>query len=67
MSALGITFNNPGIIDLFSYKVYGGPDKGDFWIVNCNPRCTYSPLVPKRDTFYVTDVSPMTRINEQLQ
>ena len=23
ISATGITFNNPGIIDLFSYKIYG--------------------------------------------
>ena len=30
-----------------------------YGIVNCNPRCTYCPLVPKRDTFYVTDGSSM--------
>ena len=50
-----ITFYNPGIIDLFGYKVYGGPNKGGYGIVNCNLRCTYCPLVPKRDTFYDTD------------
>ena len=58
----GITFNNPGIIDLFSYTVYGGPHKGGYGIVNCNPRCsycTYCPLVLKQDTFHVTDGSPM--------
>ena len=61
ISAPGITFNNPGIIDLFSYKVYGGPYKGGYGIGNCNTtRCTYCPLVPKGDTFYVTDGSPMT-------
>ena len=59
ISAPGITFNNPGIIDLFSYKAYVGPHKGGYRIVNCNPRCIYYPLVPKRDTFYVTDGSPM--------
>ena len=40
ISAPGITFNNPGIIDLFSCKVYGVPHKGGYGIVNCNPRCT---------------------------
>ena len=25
----------------------------------CNPRCTYCPLVPKRNIFYVTDGSPI--------
>ena len=54
------TFNNPGIIDLISYKVYVDPHKGGYGIVNGNPRCTYCPLVPKRDIFYVTDGSPMT-------
>ena len=44
-------------------EVYGGPHKaGGFGIVNCNPRCTYCPLVPKRDTFYVTGGSPMFSI-----
>ena len=28
-------------------------------IVNYNPRCTYYPLVPKRDTFYATDGTPL--------
>ena len=51
-------FNNHRIIDLFRCKVYGGPRKGDSGIVNCNPRCTYCLLVPKQDTFYVTDGSP---------
>ena len=41
----------PGIIDLFSYKVYGGPRKCWYGIINRNPRC------PKRDTLYVTDGS----------
>ena len=27
--------------------------------VNYNPRCTYCPLVPKRDTFYATDGTPL--------
>ena len=47
------------IKNLFSYKDYGGPHKGGYGIANCNSRCTYCPLVPKRDTFYVTDGSPM--------
>ena len=34
------------------------PQKGGYGIVNDNPRRTYCPLVPKRDTFYVTDDSP---------
>ena len=59
ISAPGIAFNNARIKDLFSYKVYGGPHKGGYWIVNCNPKCTYCLLVLKRDTFYVTDGSPM--------
>ena len=29
-------------------------------IFYCNPRYSYCPLVPKRDTFYLTDGSPMT-------
>ena len=33
--------------------------KGGYGIVNCNPRCTFCPLEPKQDTFYVTDGSPM--------
>lgn len=41
------------------YKVYGGPHKGGYGIVYCNPRSTYCQLVPKRDTFYVIDGSPM--------
>ena len=36
-----------------------GPHKGGYTIVNCNLGCTYCPLVPKQDTFYVTDGSPM--------
>ena len=59
ISAPGITINNPGIIDLFSYKVYEGPHNGGYGIVNCNPRCTYYTLVLKQDTFYVTDGSPI--------
>ena len=43
-----------GIVDLLSYKAYGGPHKGGYEIVNYNPMCTYCPLVPKQDTFYVT-------------
>ena len=31
-------------------------------IVNYNPRCTYCPLVPKRDTFYATDGTPLKTI-----
>ena len=34
------------------------PHKGGYGIVNYNHRRTYCPLVPKRDTFYVTDGSP---------
>ena len=56
---LAIMNPGPGITDLFSYKVYGDPHKGGFGIFNCNPRCTYCPLVPKRDNFYVTEGSPM--------
>ena len=41
------------------------PHKGGNGIVNYNPRCTYCPLVPKRDTFYVTDGSPQVRIQEK--
>ena len=51
------------IIDLCSHKVDGGSRKarkGGYGGVNCNPRCFYCPLVPKRDTFCVTDGSPMT-------
>ena len=51
------------IIDLFSYKVYGRPHKGGYGIVTCNPMCTNCLLVPKRDTFYATDGSPMARIH----
>ena len=46
------------IIDLCSHKVDGGSRnarKGGYGVVNCNPRCFYCPLVPKRDTFCVTD------------
>ena len=50
ISAPGIVINNPKIIDLFSYKFYGGPHKGGFGIVNYNPRRTYCPLVPKQYT-----------------
>ena len=34
------------------------PHKGGYGTVNYNPRRTYCPLVPKQDTFYVTDGSP---------
>ena len=44
---------------MFSYRVYGDTHKGGYDIVNCNPWCPYCPLVPKRDTSYVTDGSPM--------
>ena len=33
---------------------------GGYGIVNFNPRCTYCPLVPKWDTFYITDGLPQT-------
>ena len=33
------------------------PHKGGYGIVSYNPRRTYCPLVPKRDTFHVTDGS----------
>ena len=59
ITASGIAMNNPKIIDLFSYKVYDF--KNGYGIVNYNhynPRCIYSPLVPKRDAFYVADGSP---------
>ena len=58
ISAPGIVINNPKIIDLFNYKFYGGPHKGGFGIDNYNPRRTYCPLVPKRDTFNATKGSP---------
>ena len=51
-----IVSNNPKIIDLFSYKVYGGPHKGRFEIVNHNPRCTYCQLVPKQYTLTLLKV-----------
>ena len=54
----GIVINNPKITDLFSYKLYGGPLKGAFGIVNYNPRRTYCPLVPKQYTFCTTNGSP---------
>ena len=57
ISAPGIVINNPKIIDLFSYKFYGGPHKGGFGIVNYNPRRTYCPLVPKQYTFNAIKVS----------
>ena len=47
------------IIDLFSYRVYGGLQERGYGIVNCYPRCTYCPLVPKQNTFHVTDGSPI--------
>ena len=50
ISAPGIVINNPKIIDLFSYKFYVGPHKGEFGIINYNPRRTYCPLVPKQYT-----------------
>ena len=34
------------------------------WQRDCNPRCTYCPLLPKRDTFYSTDGSPMAFIRQ---
>ena len=43
-------------MDLLSYKVYGGSHKGGYGIVNCNPRYTYCPLVPKRDNFMLLTV-----------
>ena len=49
--APGILINNPKIIDLFSFKFYGGPHKGGFGIVDYNPRRSYYPLVPKQYTF----------------
>ena len=49
---------NPKIIDLFSYKFYGGPHKGEFGIVNYNPRRTYGSLVSKQHTFNATKGSP---------
>ena len=54
MSEQGIGMNNPGIIDLFSYKVFGGLHKGGYGIVNYNPRCAYYPVVPKRHSFLDT-------------
>ena len=39
--------------------VYGGPHKGGYEIVNCNLRCTYRLLLPKQNTFYDTDGSPL--------
>ena len=51
ISAPRIVINNPKIIDLLSYKFYGG-------IVNYNPRRTYCPLVPKQYTFNATKGSP---------
>ena len=56
------TFSNLWIINLNSYKVYGGPHMCGNRIVNCNPRWTYCPLVPKRYTFYVTDGSLMVSL-----
>ena len=55
------------IIGLFSCKVYGGAHGGvwlweaigGYRIFDYDTKCTYCPLVPKRDTFYVTDGSPM--------
>ena len=38
------------------------PHKGGYGIVNYNPRRTYCPLVPKRDTFYVTNGSPQSPV-----
>ena len=58
MHQAGIVIYNPKIINLFGYKFYGGPHKGGFRIVNYNPRRTYCPLVPKRDTFNATKGSP---------
>ena len=48
--------NNPKIIDLFSYKFYGGPHKGEFRIVNYNPRRIYCSLVPAIYLLYVNCV-----------
>ena len=40
------------------------PHKGGYGIVNYNPRRTFCPLVPKRDTFYLTDGSPQLKIKD---
>ena len=59
-SALGITINNPVAtlmrisINLVTKQIYNPG------IVKCNPWCTYSPLVPKRDTFVIIG-SPMVQ------
>ena len=47
ISASGITINYPvaTLMGTFVNKNY------NHGIVKCNPWCTYSPLVPKRDTF----------------
>ena len=46
--------------------LYGGPHNGGYGIVNCNPRCTYCPLVPKRNTFHLTDGLPMMEKGSEL-
>ena len=43
------------------------PHKGGYGIVNYNHRRTCFPLVPKRDTFYVTDGSPQVKIMLHVQ
>ena len=56
----GLHLTIPGLgIDFFSYKIYGVLHKSGHGIVNDYPRCT-CPLVHKRDTFYVSDGTPMT-------
>ena len=54
----GIVIKKPKIIDLFSYKFYGGPHEGGFGIANYNPRSTYCPLVPKQYSFSAIEGSP---------
>ena len=57
----GLDITIPGVkICSVTSKVYAGPHKSGYGIVNnCTLRCTYCSHVPKRDTFYVTDGSPM--------
>ena len=62
ITASNIVINNPKIIDLFSYKLYEGPRKEGFRIVNYNPRRTYCPLVSKQYTFNATKGLPQIRI-----
>ena len=64
ISASWIVINNLEIIDLFSYKFYGGPHKCAFGIVNYNPIRTYCPLVPKQYTFNAIKGSPQSERGE---